>query len=77
MATVLKNIRRIETNLGHDWVTVTATPANEDDENRSVEITFAGRDPTTVSVRYTDIRDVHAIGQALIAAANYLDQTRK
>jgi hypothetical protein len=69
-----KHIQHIETNHGHDSVTVTATPVNEDDGVyfNSVEIELAGRDPTTVSIRFLEHRDVRAIGQALIEAANYL-----
>lgn len=69
----MTNVQRIETNHGHDTVTVTATKGDGDFTNDQIEIVFAGRDPTTVSVRLMDVKDVRAIGQALIDAANHLE----
>lgn len=74
-----QHIKHIETNYAHDTVTITATKPDKNEEDflsRKVEMVFAGRDPATISLRYTDVRDVRAIAHALLDAADYLDQQR-
>jgi hypothetical protein len=60
---------RLNLNNGHDLCDIEATR----DYGDAVEIKFMGRDPTSVSVRLTEVDDVRAIGQALIRAADGFD----
>lgn len=58
---------RLDLNHSHDSCEVQAT---RDECGDSTELKFMGRDPTSVCIRLAETKDVRAIGQALIRAAD-------